>query len=78
MAQDIALALTYFYRNTPMLASGIKGIRIQLSDRSDFMVPFSCGGVCIPRLLAAGSAAATLILAPRFLKPDRLDDREPL
>jgi len=34
-----------FKRNTSQLAAaGIKGIRIQFGDVSDYLVPFPCGG----------------------------------
>jgi len=50
-----------FKRNTPQLAAaGIKGIRIQLRNGSACLIPALCGGGNMPRLLAAGSAAATL------------------
>jgi len=41
-------------RNTPQLAAaGIKGIRIRLSDVSDYLNPFSCGGALHAPQLAA-------------------------
>jgi len=36
-----------------MLASGIKGMRIQLSFGSDYLVPLSCGGASDAPQLAA-------------------------
>jgi hypothetical protein len=52
--------MNYFYSNTPLLAAGIKGMRINLG-RISLLDPAFCGGDNIPRQLAAGSAAATLI-----------------
>ena len=47
-----------FYRDTPMLASGIKGMRVFSSGLDQLnLVSFSCGGAWMSRLLAAGCAA---------------------
>ena len=46
--------LIYFKRNTPQLAAaGIKGMRIQFSDVSDYLIPSSCGGALHAPQLAA-------------------------
>jgi len=45
----------YFYRNTPMLASGIKGMRIQLRDRSGrFSAIFMRRHLACPAACCAG------------------------
>jgi hypothetical protein len=41
-----------------MLASRIRGIRVQFRVGSDFLAPILCGGN-LPRLLVARSAVAT-------------------
>jgi hypothetical protein len=43
----------YFYRNTPMLASGIKGICIHLRMYQLDLNPFSCGSALDAPQLAA-------------------------
>ena len=57
----------YFKRNTPQLAAnGIKGIRIQLRDRSDDRVPFLCGGALHAPSACSGVRRRRLTAAGRL------------